>query len=127
MSAREKKDHEKVAQLRYFVARQYAAVSSWHCVHTTAVVGVVRVHFVSGSAGADEAGAGQVGALLLTQLLFTGVIIAEVCRWTRHSEENFHQLSVSRHFNSVNHVYQSSDNPKKLLHYACFFFFFFKL
>lgn len=63
------------------------------CVYTTAVVGAVGVHFVSRSAGADEAGALQVDALLLTQLLFTGAILAKVCSRTTHSETHFHQRS----------------------------------
>lgn len=68
------------------------------CVYTKAVVGAVGVHFVSRSAGADEAGAVQVGALVLTKLLFTGAIIAKVCSRTTHSETQFHQLSVAHHF-----------------------------
>lgn len=69
--------------------------------YTKAVVGAVGVHFVSGSAGADEAGAIQVSALLLTQLLFTGAILAKVYSGTTHGETNFHQLSVAFTFTLI--------------------------
>lgn len=61
---------------------------------TQASVGAVWVHFVSGSAGADEAGAAQVGALLLTQVLLTVAIVAKV--WSQTKASAFQ--TASHHF-----------------------------
>lgn len=54
---------------------------------TLAGEGVVLVHYVSWPTGADEAGAVQVGALLLAQLLLTVAIIAEI--WSRTTQSMF--------------------------------------
>lgn len=57
------------------------------CVCTQAVEGAVWVYPVSGSARADEAGAIQVGALVLTQLLLTVAIMAKV--WSQKTRCTF--------------------------------------
>ncbi len=51
---------------------------------TLAGVGAVWVHSVSWSAGADEAGAVQVGALVLAQLLLTVTIEAKI--WSQTTQ-----------------------------------------
>lgn len=45
---------------------------------TYAVEGAVRVHSVSRSTGADEAGPVQVGTFVLTQFLLTGPVMAKI-------------------------------------------------
>lgn len=60
--------------------RPLKGVFVWMCVClcTQAGVGAVRVHLVSRSAGADEAGAIQVGAFMLAQLLLTVAVMAKI-------------------------------------------------
>lgn len=63
------------------------------CMCTQAVVGAIWVYSVSGSAGADETSAVQVGAFVLTQLLLTVAIMAKV--WgqkTRHTFSACYEL-----------------------------------
>lgn len=57
----------------------------WFCEFgfTEAGVGPVWVHFVSRFAGADEACAVQVGALMLTQFFLTVSILTKIC--TKHN------------------------------------------
>lgn len=55
------------------------------CLCTQAGVGAVWVHSVSGLAGANEASAVQVGALVLAQLLFTVAIVAKIWSQTTQS------------------------------------------
>lgn len=57
------------------------------CVCTEAGVGAVWIHSVSRSAGADEAGAVQVGALVLAQLLLTVSIVAKI--WSQMTQSTF--------------------------------------
>lgn len=50
----------------------------WVCVCTQAGVSAVRVYHVSGSTGADEAGAIEVGAFMLAQFLLTIAVMAKI-------------------------------------------------
>lgn len=60
------------------------------CVCTQAVVGALRVHRVSGSTGADEAGAVQVDAFMLAQLLLTVAVIAKI--WSQITRITFSDI-----------------------------------
>ncbi len=57
------------------------------CLCTIAVVSAVWVHCVSGVAGADEAGAVQVRAVVLAQLLITVTIHTKV--WSKTTQTTF--------------------------------------